>query len=116
LGFSTRERTEDPGYLHPIAKSIFRRRQMKAAIVTEYGKTPTYGEFRDPVAAEGETLVRVHAAPLSPIVKALASGTHYTSGAEAGFVPGVDGVGTDPTGRRVYFLLWFDGRTGAGRK
>jgi NADPH:quinone reductase-like Zn-dependent oxidoreductase len=78
---------------------------MKAAIVTEYGKAPTYGEFREPVAADGETLVRVHAAPLSPIVKALASGTHYTSSAEAGFVPGVDGVGTDPNGRRVYFLF-----------
>lgn len=78
---------------------------MKAAIVTEFGKAPEYGEFRDPVAGEGETLVRVHAAPLSPIVRALASGSHYTSSVEAGFVPGVDGVGTDPEGRRVYFLF-----------
>jgi NADPH:quinone reductase-like Zn-dependent oxidoreductase len=50
-------------------------------------------------------VVRVHAAPLSPIVKLLASGTHYVSGTAAGFVPGVDGVGTDPEGRRVYFLF-----------
>lgn len=78
---------------------------MKAAIVTEFGKAPAFGEFRDPVAGEGETLIRVQAAPLSPIVKALASGTHYTSGAQAGFVPGVDGVGVDPDGRRVYFLF-----------
>lgn len=78
---------------------------MKAAVVTDFGKAPAYGDFRDPVAGEGETIVRVHAAPLSPIVKALASGKHYTSGAQAGFVPGVDGVGTDPEGRRVYFLF-----------
>lgn len=78
---------------------------MKAAVVTDFGKPPAYGDFREPVAGEGETIVRVHAAPLSPIVKALASGRHYTSGAQAGFVPGVDGVGTDPEGRRVYFLF-----------
>lgn len=78
---------------------------MKAAIVTEFGKVPLYGEFREPVAGDGETIVRVHAAPLSPIVRALASGSHYTSSAQAGFVPGVDGVGTDPEGRRVYFLF-----------
>ncbi|RCS23801.1 zinc-binding alcohol dehydrogenase family protein [Phyllobacterium salinisoli] len=78
---------------------------MKAAVVTDFGKAPAYGDFRDPVAGKGETIVRVHAAPLSPIVKALASGKHYTSGAQAGFVPGVDGVGTDPEGRRVYFLF-----------
>jgi NADPH:quinone reductase-like Zn-dependent oxidoreductase len=78
---------------------------MKAAVVTDFGQAPAYGDFRDPVAGEGETIVRVHAAPLSPIVKALASGRHYTSGSQAGFVPGVDGVGTDPEGRRVYFLF-----------
>ena len=78
---------------------------MKAAIVMEFGKPPVYGDFREPVAGDGENIVRVHAAPLSPIVKALASGRHYTSGAQAGFVPGVDGVGTDSEGRRVYFLF-----------
>lgn len=78
---------------------------MKAAVVTDFGKLPSYGDFREPIADEGETIVRVHAAPLSPIVKALASGRHYTSGPHIGFVPGVDGVGTDPDGRRVYFLF-----------
>jgi NADPH:quinone reductase-like Zn-dependent oxidoreductase len=78
---------------------------MKAAIVTQFGKPPVYGDYDEPVAGDGETVVRVHAAPLSPIVKALAAGTHYTSSTQAGFVPGVDGVGTDPQGRRVYFLF-----------
>lgn len=59
----------------------------------------------EPEAGEGETVVTVSAAPLSPIVRALASGSHYTSSGKTGFVPGVDGVGTDPDGRRVYFLF-----------
>jgi NADPH:quinone reductase-like Zn-dependent oxidoreductase len=43
---------------------------------------------------------------LSPIVKSLAAGKHYTSAAStASFVPGIDGVGIDPDGRRVYFLF-----------
>lgn len=78
---------------------------MKAAIVQEFGQHPVYGDFEDPTAGDGETVVRVHAAPLSPIVRALASGTHYTSAAKAGFVPGVDGVGIDDSGKRVYFLF-----------
>lgn len=78
---------------------------MKAAIVTSFGAAPEVGDFVEPEAHEGETVVTVTAAPLSPIVRALASGSHYTSSAEAGFVPGVDGVGTDDDGRRVYFLF-----------
>lgn len=78
---------------------------MKAAIVNAFGVAPALGEFRAPEAGAGEMVVTVHAAPLSPIVKALASGRHYTSGNTAGFVPGVDGVGIDADGRRVYFLF-----------
>jgi NADPH:quinone reductase-like Zn-dependent oxidoreductase len=78
---------------------------MKAAVVTTFDKPPAYDDFREPVAGDGETIIQVHAAPLSPIVKALAAGKHYSGGASAGFVPGVDGVGTDLDGRRVYFLF-----------
>jgi len=78
---------------------------MKAAIVETFGLPPTYADFPEPRAGAGETVIGVHAVPLSPIVRALAAGLHYASGKSAGFVPGVDGVGTDPSGRRVYFLL-----------
>jgi NADPH:quinone reductase-like Zn-dependent oxidoreductase len=78
---------------------------MKAAIVRTFGAPPSYGDFRDPESTKTETVVSVRAAPISPIVRALASGKHYTSTSHAGFVPGVDGVGVDPTGRRVYFLF-----------
>lgn len=78
---------------------------MKAAVVTTLGQPPAYLDFEDPIAGDGETVIQVHAAPLSPIVRQLAAGRHYSSAAAAGFVPGVDGVGFDPTGRRVYFLF-----------
>jgi NADPH:quinone reductase-like Zn-dependent oxidoreductase len=46
----------------------------------------------------------MHAAALSNLVKAQASGKHYSSGSEMPFVPGFDGVGTLPDGRRAYFF------------
>jgi NADPH:quinone reductase-like Zn-dependent oxidoreductase len=78
---------------------------MKAAVVETFGVAPSFQDFRDPEASEGESVVTVHAAPLSPIVKALAAGKHYASRGTAGFVPGVDGVGIDSAGRRFYFLF-----------
>ncbi|MGB8031736.1 MAG: zinc-binding alcohol dehydrogenase family protein [Terracidiphilus sp.] len=80
---------------------------MQAAVVNVPGQAPKYQAFPDPVAQDGEVLVKVHAAGLHPIVKALASGAHYASaGAGQGpSVPGVDGVGVLDDGRRVYFGL-----------
>jgi NADPH:quinone reductase-like Zn-dependent oxidoreductase len=78
---------------------------MKAAIVVEPGKTPIYGEFRDPIPANGEVQVTVSAAALSNVVKSRASGVHYSSTGELPFVVGIDGVGRLEDGRRVYFAL-----------
>lgn len=78
---------------------------MKAAIVTEARKTPVYGEFKEPVAARGENRIAVTAAALSHLVKARASGTHYSSSGDLPFVVGVDGIGKLDNGKRVYFLL-----------
>lgn len=78
---------------------------MKAAVVNSFSAPPQFQDFREPEAADGESVITVYAAALSPIVKGLASGRHYASGASAGFVPGIDGVGVDETGRRVYFLF-----------
>ncbi|MGD0223893.1 MAG: hypothetical protein ABSF71_16310 [Terriglobia bacterium] len=66
---------------------------MNAAVVSAFDAPPRYGLYAEPVAAEGEKIVNVTAAGLHPIVKALASGTHYGSTAELPFIPGVDGVG-----------------------
>jgi NADPH:quinone reductase-like Zn-dependent oxidoreductase len=80
---------------------------MQAAVVEVPGQAPKYQSFPEPVAEEGEALVRVRAAGLHPIVKGLASGTHYASAQDnAGpSVPGIDGVGVLEDGRRVYFGL-----------
>ena len=78
---------------------------MRAAVVTRFDAPPSYGYFSEPVAGEGEVVIRVLAAPLSPIVKSLAAGRHYSGTAEANFIPGIDGVGIDPDGKQVYFLF-----------
>jgi NADPH:quinone reductase-like Zn-dependent oxidoreductase len=78
---------------------------MKAAIAVEAGKTPVYGDFKEPVPANGEVRVTVKAAALSNVVKSRASGKHYTSSGQFPFVVGIDGVGHLDDGRRVYFLL-----------
>jgi NADPH:quinone reductase-like Zn-dependent oxidoreductase len=78
---------------------------MQAAVVNVLGQAPRYQEFAEPEAREDEALIQVRAAGLHPIVKALASGTHYAGGGEVPFVPGVDGVGTLADGRRVYFTF-----------
>ncbi|HWY40632.1 MAG TPA: zinc-binding alcohol dehydrogenase family protein [Chthoniobacterales bacterium] len=76
---------------------------MNAAVVEAFDRAPSYREFSEPVAGDGEVLVAVKAAGLHPIVKGLASGKHYGSTGELPFVPGVDGVGTFADGKRVYF-------------
>ena len=78
---------------------------LKAAVVHAFGVPPSVQEFREPVAGPDESIIKIYAAALSPIVKRLASGQHYTSGASAGFIAGVDGVGMDEAGCRVYFLF-----------
>jgi NADPH:quinone reductase-like Zn-dependent oxidoreductase len=78
---------------------------MKAAFVAEAGKTPIYGDFKEPIPAEGEVLVSISAAALSNVVKSRASGAHYSSSARFPFVVGIDGVGRLDDGRRVYFVL-----------
>jgi NADPH:quinone reductase-like Zn-dependent oxidoreductase len=79
---------------------------MKAAIVTEAGRPPIYGEFRDPVPADGEKLIRVTASALNNLAKSRAAGVHYSSSSPSvPFVVGVDGVGRLDDGRRVYFVF-----------
>lgn len=79
---------------------------MNAAVVNVPGESPKYQSFPDPVVQDGEELIQVRAAGLHPIVKGLASGSHYASGGEQGpAVPGLDGVGTLADGRRVFFVF-----------
>ncbi|MGY1812636.1 zinc-binding dehydrogenase [Blastococcus sp. SYSU D00820] len=82
---------------------------MRAAVLTEPGQPPSYGEHPEPVAAEGTTLVRVTAAPVVPLDLLCASGTSYLGRPVTPYVPGVQGVGVVaesaslPAGTRVWF-------------
>jgi NADPH:quinone reductase-like Zn-dependent oxidoreductase len=76
---------------------------MKAAVVNVLGQAPRYQDFEEPRPEAGEALINVRAAGLHPIVKALASGSHYAGKGEVPAIPGIDGVGTLEDGRRVYF-------------
>jgi len=76
---------------------------MYAAVVNALGQPPRYEEFADPAPGENEVLVKVHAAGLHPIVKAIAGGAHYSERGQVPMIAGIDGVGTRPDGSRVYF-------------
>lgn len=78
---------------------------MQAAVVTTYGAAPKYGSFADPLAEQGEVLVRMRAAALSNLTKGRAEGRHYSSAKTLPIVAGVDGVGQTDDGRRVYVAL-----------
>ena|SRR5579859_101105 len=76
---------------------------MKAAVLHAYDRPPIYDDFPDPTPTDDEVLVRVAAAALHPVVKALAAGKHYSSTDGLPFVPGIDGTGHLDDGTRVYF-------------
>ena len=78
---------------------------MKAAIVERTGQPPVYGDFTDPAPSAGLAVVRVSAAAISHVTKSRASGAHYSVDGQVPLIPGVDGVGVDEHGRRVWFIL-----------
>src|ERR1700735_4969389 len=78
---------------------------MKAAIITAAGKSPVYGDFKEPVASKGAEIITVSASALSQFSKSRSSGAHYSAEGRFPFVAGADGVGRNVDGRRVYFVL-----------
>lgn len=78
---------------------------MHAAVLHEYGATPSYGQFDDPVAGQGEAVVEVAVASLNPVDVRIASGAFATGAPPLPSVTGLEGVGrlADGSGRRVYF-------------
>jgi len=78
---------------------------MKAAIVKAPHNVPVYGDFDEPAARDGQTIVTVRASALSQHTRSRASGSHYSSEGAFPAVAGMDGVGRTPDGQRVYFAL-----------
>ncbi len=76
---------------------------MQAAVVNVLGLAPRYQSFPEPEPAAGEALIQVRAVGLHPVVKAIASGAHYSARGEVPSVAGLDGVGVLEDGSRVYF-------------
>jgi NADPH:quinone reductase-like Zn-dependent oxidoreductase len=78
---------------------------MNAAVVTSFDAPPHYQQFEVPQPRAGEeVLVDVLAVGLHPRVRSGAAGAHYTSSATLPMIPGIDGVGQRPDGRRIYFV------------
>lgn len=76
---------------------------MKAAVLHKLGATPRCEEFAEPIAQDGEALIRVRAASLKSVEKQMAAGSHYASPKEFPTVCGVDGVGELEDRTRVFF-------------
>lgn len=76
---------------------------MRAAILRQYGQPPEPGEFDEPEAGDGQTIVEVVAAGLNPVDIAMASGTHYGGSPPLPSVVGREGIGRTAGGGRVYF-------------
>ncbi len=78
---------------------------MNAAVVTSFDEPPHYQQFEVPYpTTSDEVLVDVLAVGLHPRVRSGAAGAHYTSTRALPMIPGIDGVGQRPDGRRVYFV------------
>lgn len=75
---------------------------MKAAVLHTPGQAPRFEDFSDPRPSQDEVLVRVIAASLKNVDKAMASGTHYDSLRELPAICGVDGVALLDDGSRVF--------------
>ena len=79
--------------------------KMNAAIVTSFDEPPHYQQIDVPQPTTADELVvDVLAAGLHPRVRSGAAGAHYTSTGALPMIPGIDGVGRRPDGRRVYFV------------
>jgi NADPH:quinone reductase-like Zn-dependent oxidoreductase len=78
--------------------------EMNAAVVSSFDQPPRYQAFPLPQpSTPDEMLVDVLAVGLHPRVRSGAAGSHYTSTGTLPMIPGIDGVGRRPDGRRIYF-------------
>src|SRR5579875_229266 len=83
--------------------------EMQAAVIHTHAAPPAYRMRPVPRRGNGQALVRVLAAPISPLDRLCASGTSYFGAPQLPYVPGTQGVGivmeadTLAPGQRVWF-------------
>ena len=83
--------------------------EMQAAVLRKHATPPEYLQWSIPERRKGQALVRVLAAPISPLDLLCASGTSYFGAPKLPYIPGTQGVGivmeanTLTPGERVWF-------------
>src|SRR5438552_4070524 len=83
--------------------------EMPAAVIRKHAAPPEYVLWPMPRRGHGQALVRVTAAPISPLDLLCASGKSYFGAPQLPYIPGVQGIGTVleantlATGQRVWF-------------
>jgi len=79
---------------------------MKAAVINNFGATPRYEDFVDPVPGDGEILVDVKALVLENFEKGVAGGEHYSSKSMYPQFPAIvghRGIGMTQDGKLIGF-------------
>jgi hypothetical protein len=85
------------------------RAEMQAAVLRKHAAPPEYLQWSIPERGKGQALVRVLAAPISPLDLLCASGTSYFGAPKLPYIPGTQGVGIVmeadalAPGKRVWF-------------
>src|SRR5437764_9720401 len=93
---------------------------MRAPVIWRHGEPPRYQPHPAPARGPGQALIRVTAAPVSPLDVLCASGTSYVGAPPVPYAPGVQGVGiieesgSRPAGQRVWFCCEAGMRPGDG--
>src|SRR5438477_6081476 len=83
--------------------------EMQAAVLRKHATPPEYLQWSIPERGKGQALVRVLAAPISPLDLLCASGTSYFGAPKLPYIPGTQGVGIVmeadvlAPGQRVWF-------------
>jgi len=83
--------------------------EMAAAVIHQHGVPPEHRRHSVPRRGAGQALVRVTAAPISPLDLLCATGRSYFGPPQLPYIPGVQGVGTVveaetlASGQRVWF-------------
>lgn len=75
---------------------------MRAAVLTASGTNPGCADFPDPEPLGDRPLLTMVGAGMHPVVRSIATGTHYGSVDRYPLIPGVDGVAQRPDGTLVY--------------
>ena len=97
------------------------RPEMPAAVIQRHAAPPKYVLWPMPRRGPGQALVRVTAAPISPLDLLCASGTSYFGAPRLPYIPGVQGIGIVmeadilAPGQRIWFSCDAGMKPGDGR-